>query len=345
MPRVRILDGGLGTSLEHKYGVCFSHQRPLWSSDLIVSDPKTLLECQSDFGNVPVDILTTATYQVSLEGFAATTAPQFPDGVDAASIPPFLDTALSIAAQAKRPEAAVALGLGPYGACMVPSQEYSGAYDSAHNSVQSLLQWHEERLRLFTGLSGLKDRIGILALETVPRVDEIVAIRKAISRLPELAGVPFWISCLYPGDDGRLPDGTSAEDAITAMLGEDASSSRPWGIGINCTKVEKLDGLVRNYESAVSKLAKEGKISQWPALVLYPDGTRGEVYNTTTQQWEVADTASSAERAAWETVLSQVVRDASTRGNWAEIIVGGCCRSSSDDIAKLRNTLQSQGLI
>lgn len=74
--RVLVLDGGLGTSLEDKYGVRFnSATTPLWSTHLLVDGQDTLLSCQKDFGDVPVDIILTATYQLSIHGFAAFSSP------------------------------------------------------------------------------------------------------------------------------------------------------------------------------------------------------------------------------------------------------------------------------
>ena len=156
-PPVLILDGGLGTALEQKYHVAFSVAKPLWSADLLVSDPDTLLACQSDFGRgVPVDVLLTATYQVSVAGFARTKTAEFPLGIGRAQIPDYVDAAVRIAARATGRDAeaaaaaaAVALSIGPYGACMIPSQEYSGAYDEPHGSRAALYEWHLERMRLF----------------------------------------------------------------------------------------------------------------------------------------------------------------------------------------------------
>ncbi|KND87767.1 Homocysteine S-methyltransferase 1 [Tolypocladium ophioglossoides CBS 100239] len=318
MPPILILDGGLGTALEQEYNLTFSGATPLWSSHLLVSDPDTLLACQADFGRgVPVDVLLTATYQVSVAGFAGTRTAAFPQGIDSARIPGYLDAAVRIAARATQrddaerdaaaPAPAVALSLGPYGACMVPSQEYSGAYDDAHGSRAALREWHLARMRLFAGVPELSSRVAYVALETIPRVDEIEAMRQALDSVPELSSVPFWMSCLYPGDAEALPDGSTPEGAVRAMLDPNTSDAVPWGVGINCTKVWKGDPLLRRYEAAIAGMLRDGLVRDWPALVLYPDGTNGEVYNTTTQAWELPDdAATNGERASWEEQLAGV---------------------------------------
>ncbi|EFY87108.1 AdoMet-homocysteine methyltransferase [Metarhizium acridum] len=340
MKRILLLDGGLGTSLEQKYNLKFNSSKPLWSSDLLVSDPNTLLKCQSDFGAIPVDILLTATYQVSIEGFAGTKSPRFPDGISSLDIPQFLETAVEVAENATREHhGTVALSLGPYGACMIPSQEYSGKYDDAHNSQEALYDWHRERMQLFSRVQGLASRIGYISMETIPRADEIASMRRALDQVPELAGVPFWMSCLYPGDNQRLPSGESPEAALRAMFDPRVAKSVPWGVGINCAKVWKLTPLLKQYESVVHALVQDGTLPEWPALVLYPDGTNGEAYNTVTQEWEVADDAEDVTRVPWEEQLAEAVRGTEARGKWKQIVVGGCCMASSQDIARLRQAL------
>ncbi|KAF3762824.1 Homocysteine S-methyltransferase [Cryphonectria parasitica EP155] len=332
------MDGGLGTSLEDKYGLKFSHSTtPLWSSHPLVSDSRTLLACQRDFGQVPVDVIETATYQVSVPGFAATRTEQWPDGVDLASIPKFLKEAVDIAEQARgKPDATVALSLGPYGSTMIPGQEYSGSYDDAHNDEKKLCSWWADRLSLFSG-DEIVGRVSYVACETLPRLDEISAVRRAISNF---TSKPCWIACVFPGEGDRLPDGSSIDQMVEAMLAPAESKAQPWGIGINCTKMHKLEDLVAKFEDAVSKLIETGRVAAWPALVLYPDGTNGEVYNTTTQEWEVP-VGQEQKRIPWEQQLGQIVLDTAKRQRWSTILVGGCCKASHSDIRRLVDYIRS----
>ena len=291
MATIKILDGGLGTSLGDQYNIKFdSATTPLWASDLLVTDPTTLEACQRDFGNAGVDILLTATYQVSASGFALTKTPTHPDGIPVSAVGPYLTRSVDIAEAAKvRDAAAVALSLGPYGACMIPGQEYSGAYDAEHDSEEALYRWHLERLRMFVEADGgrLVGRLQYVAFETLPRLDEVRAVRRAIRDSGITA--PYWIACVFPGDEGVLPDGSSIEGVVRAAVGHLEGGSVPWGIGMNCTKIHKLPGLVERFGVAVDGALKDGIIGTAPCLVLYPDGTNGEVYNTTTQVWEKPD--------------------------------------------------------
>jgi hypothetical protein len=86
-----------------------------------------------------------------------------------------------------------------------------------------------------------------------------------------------------------LPDGSSIDDVVRAAVGPVEGGNVPWGIGMNCTKIHKLPGLVEKFGVAVGEAVQEGIVATAPYLVLYPDGTNGEVYNTTTQVWEKPD--------------------------------------------------------
>lgn len=376
-----ILDGGLGTSLEDKYKFTFSTSTPLWSSHLLLSQDALpiLRKCQSDFALAGADIILTATYQVSIEGFKASGVSST-DDIVTKYLPEALQSAIDAAAVAStksttggggRQTGRVALSIGPYGAIMVPSTEYSGLYDAAHENVESLTAWHMERFEtLFARLEeALLDRVEYIAFETIPRVDEILAVRRVMDQIRDaspssrLANIPVWISCLFPGDGETLPDGSEVETVLDALLGNTGAAKGikfvPWGIGINCTKVGKLPRLVRRYEEAVRRLVAAGEVDKWPSLVLYPDGTNGEVYNTETKKWEVPDGASVPEvghlsrlverlpptaadqflQTPWEIQLTQVVKSTSKTGQWRSILVGGCCKTTDKDIAKLRGAI------
>ncbi|KAJ5573541.1 uncharacterized protein N7459_007968 [Penicillium hispanicum] len=340
MPSIQILDGGLGTSLQDQYGVSFdSTNTPLWSSHLLVGDPATLEACQKDFGTVGVDVLLTATYQVSTEGFARTKTAEFPNGIPSSAVGRFLQTAVDVAERAKvRDSAKVALSLGPYGACMIPGQEYSGDYDVAHDSEDALYQWHLDRLRLFLEADGdLLARVQYVAFETLPRLDEVRAVRRAIRDSGITA--PFWIACVFPREDELLPDGSSIAQVVQTAVAPMSNGLVPWGVGINCTKIHKLPDLIEKFGASVNEAIAAGWISAAPTLVLYPDGTNGEVYNTTTQTWEKLtdqDKEGQGDNRPWGVQLAQVVNDASTKGPFRSFLVGGCCKASHHDIKNLR---------
>ncbi|KAL1642567.1 AdoMet-homocysteine methyltransferase [Diplodia intermedia] len=158
MATVQILGGGLGTSLEDRYGVKFNHSQPLWSSHFLIDNQDTHIACQRDFVEAGADVLLTATHQVSVKGFAITKTADFLNGIPRNAIPSYLARAVETAEQANSHGAAkMALSLGR-------------KYNAEHDTEESLHQWHRERLRLFAAVVRLRDRVQYIALETVPRI-------------------------------------------------------------------------------------------------------------------------------------------------------------------------------
>ncbi len=66
-PVVRILDGGLSTALE-KSGYEISGD-PLWSARLLATDPACVVAAHEKFVHAGADVITTASYQASVDGF------------------------------------------------------------------------------------------------------------------------------------------------------------------------------------------------------------------------------------------------------------------------------------
>jgi homocysteine S-methyltransferase len=167
-----------------------------------------------------------------------------------------------------------------------------------------------------------------VAFETLPRLDEIRAVRRAIHD----AGitVPFWVACVFPREDDSLPDGSSIEQVVQAAIAPMDDGYVPWGIGINCTKLHKLSGLIEKFGDSVSAVITAGDSSAPPSFVLYPDGTNGEVYNTTTQVWEKpAGYNSNGDRDTVRLSLSQGCLQA-TSTNWMIALLGSSTGPSGE---------------
>ena len=224
----------------------------------------------------------------------------------------------------------VALSLGAYGATMQPSTEYTGQYSPpAMRTVKGLREWHEERVNVFRTDARTWVDIDFVAFETLPVIEEVKAVREVMTDVDK----KWWVSCVFPGAEIELPDGTGAEACVEAMLG--GEGPKPWGIGVNCTEVGKIPELVLRFEKALGKLI--GKSEGWPWLVMYPDGAKGEVYNSITQHWERKDGGSGHGTAKpWNEEMLEIVEKARNEGLWAGVLVGGCCKTTVDDIGKLR---------
>ncbi|PBP25789.1 homocysteine S-methyltransferase [Diplocarpon rosae] len=323
---ILLLDGGLGTTLACQHGCTFSDSTPLWSSHLLLSDPDSaLLKTQTAFADAGADVLLSATYQASYEGFARTG-----DGVGEREAGRLMRRSVKIARasfrQKESEKGTVALGLGAYGATMVPSQEYSGQYDESHLSRSDSLEEEEEKIHVWGD-------IGYVAFETVPLLQEIEAVRAVMTGMER----KFWVSCVFPGEENKLPDGSCIRDVVKAMLERQKGLAVPWGIGVNCTKVGKVEGLIMEFEKEIQLLMGRRE-AEWPSLVIYPDGTDGEIYNTVTKEW-VKGSAGSGSKTTWDETIFGIVERARERGRWRSILVGGCCKTTPEDIGRLRRRI------
>lgn len=328
---ILLLDGGLGTTLEDQYGIVFSSDTPLWSSHLLISSPSTLEQVHSAFANAGADIVLTATYQASFEGFSRTHV----NGicVESAQAEQHMLSAVSIARSVFAPKTGlVALSCGAYGATMVPSTEYSGEYGPM--TGPELETFHSGRLLLFLSNPDAWNDIDLIAFETLPRLDEILAVRQVAALIPLDKRKPYWISLVFPGNDDSLPDGTSVAQAVTALLST-KHENVPFAIGINCTKVHKLHHLITQFEQSILDASLA-----FPTLVLYPDGVGGQVYNTAQQKWLDVNPTHQAAARPWHEHVAQIVREAQDRHMWRSIIVGGCCKTTPEHIARLRQSLE-----
>jgi homocysteine S-methyltransferase len=206
---------------------------------------------------------------------------------------------------------------------MIPSTEYSGAYGAM--TEEDLYNFHMDRISTFTSSEEWKE-IDLVAFETLPRIDEVRAARNVMLGV---ADKPYWISCVFPNDDQKLPDGSGIDELVSIMLKGEKS---PWAIGINCTKIHKIAGLVKAFEDAARRQAL-----QLPRLVVYPDGAGGKVYDTKLQEWIGDD----GDQTPWEEQLSDIVSESNKRGAWKGIVVGGCCKTTPSHIRRLRQRLDA----
>ena len=378
---VLLLDGGLGTCLESKpYSIQFSPATPLWSSHLLVSSPETLLELHKAYAIAGSDVLLTATYQASLEGFAATPKHALTDSLpsenqgkdarfakdetnglvsqsyDEEDASQIMRSALPLArkafTRASKP-GKVALSLGAYGATMRPSAEYTGNYfPEEMNSSESLARWHRQRLEVFQSDAATWKHVDYVAFETLPVLAEVRAVRRVMGQCNSRSDKKWWISCVFPNDDLNLPDGSTVSELVDAMIGGvHTGGQQPWGIGINCTSITRLESLIVLFEAAVMKIIQDSQAQAsspqqtWPWLVVYPDGAEGLVYNTTSQTWDEVESKCNAPNTnSWDEEVAMIVGRASERAFWKGILVGGCCKTTPDHIARLRARMIDQGL-
>jgi homocysteine S-methyltransferase len=293
-----VLDGGLATELEAA-GHDLSDR--LWSARLLRDDPDAIEAAHLAFLRAGADIVETASYQASMEGFVAA-------GLDGGEAERLLRVSVQLARAACRTFAAergdvgsalVAASVGPYGAMLADGQEYTGDYGSA--SLDDVRGFHERRLR--TLISAGPDCI---ACETIPRADEAGVLA---GLLDELEAPEAWIS--FSCRDGhRTAGGDAIEDAVARAV----TSDRVVAVGVNCTDPEYVDEL----------LVRCGSVTDRP-LIAYPNG--GRVWDGRTRTWlsQGADRLPAPRVVLWR-----------SRG---AVVIGGCCGLGPAAIAAVAATL------
>jgi homocysteine S-methyltransferase len=181
---VLVTDGGLATELEAR-GHDLSDD--LWSARLLMDAPEEIAAVHDAFFAAGAVIATTASYQASFDGYAQR-------GIGRTDAELLLRRSVELGREARDRAGGtgwVAASVGPYGATLAGGEEYIGRYGL---SVSALADWHRPRLEILTAAQP-----DVLALETVPDIDEAEALVELVQDL----GVPAWLSYTIAGEHTR----------------------------------------------------------------------------------------------------------------------------------------------
>ncbi|MGY1603695.1 homocysteine S-methyltransferase [Geodermatophilus sp. SYSU D00815] len=253
-----VLDGGLATELERR-GHDLSGE--LWSARLLRDAPAAIAAAHAAFAAAGAQVVTTATYQATYEGFARA-------GLEHADTDRLLARAVRLARRAA-PDAWVAGSIGPYGAVLADGSEYTGAY-ADDMTVAQLRRFHRPRMELLAGL------VDVLACETVPAAAEAAAVLAEAAVLD----VPVWLSLTTVVDDDgvvRTRRGEPAADVFALA----ADTPGLVAVGVNCTDPA---GVL----PAVDAAAASGV-----PVVVYPNS--GETWDAAARRW-TGEPARAADR-------------------------------------------------
>ncbi|MGC2652501.1 MAG: homocysteine S-methyltransferase, partial [Mycobacterium sp.] len=270
---VLISDGGLATELEAR-GRDLSDA--LWSARLLVDAPNEITAVHAAFFRAGARIATSASYQASFEGFSAF-------GLGRDDTARLLRRSVELAVTARDeagPGRWVAASVGPYGAALADGSEYRGRYGL---SVQQLESWHEPRLQLLAEAGA-----DVLALETVPDIDEAEALLNLVRRLK----VPAWLSYTVDGERTRAGQPLVEAFALAEGIPEIVA------VGVNCCAPDDV-------LPAIEMAAKTGK-----PVIVYPNS--GERWDDKRHAWLGPSRFSAALAGQWVAAGAR--------------ILGGCCR-------------------
>lgn len=305
-----ILDGGFSTCLEHRG---YHLDRLLWSGLAVIECPEIVEEVHKSFLAHGADIITTSSYQVSYEGFSTR-------GYNVEEVNDVIRRSTAIAVKARdsfhlrKHLPLVAASVGTFGAHLADGSEYVGRYDM---STRDLIDWHREKFEVIS-----RSGCDLIACETVPCVDESMALAELLSELPADMARSSWLS-MACSSDSALNSNEPLEDALRVI--EDPnnftiSSGHRFGIGINCTNPQYIAGLLEVIADNCSRSR---------TIVVYPNS--GEMYNEVDKVWH-------SRGVALPTIpeLVPVWYDLGAR------VIGGCCRTTPDTVSEIKTCLEKK---
>ncbi|MFF7359536.1 homocysteine S-methyltransferase [Streptomyces sp. NPDC008125] len=253
-----VLDGGLSNQLEAQ-GCELSDA--LWSARLLADAPEQIEAAHTAYARAGAQVLTTASYQATFEGFARR-------GFGHRRVRELLGRSVELARRAADHagrETWVAASVGPYGAMLADGSEYRGGYGL---SVQELERFHRPRVEALAAAGP-----DVLALETVPDTDEARALLRAVAG----TGTPVWLSYTVAG--GLTRAGQPLREACAQAAGNDQVIA----VGVNCCDPAEADAAVRCAAEATGK-----------PVVVYPNS--GERWDARSRRWTGASTYGGPER-------------------------------------------------
>jgi homocysteine S-methyltransferase len=245
--RPMILDGGLSTQIQRHQG---DISGPLWSAKALLDTPQLVQQAHRDFVLAGSEVLITASYQVSREGFVSA-------GLTAKEADLALETSVLLAREASQGSATlVAASVGPYGAILHDGSEYRGNYGLSQEYLES---FHRARVEVLASCEP-----DFFAVETIPDVTEAQALAVVLADFPD---IPAWFS-FTASDDAHLPSGETIEEAVLAV------SAVPglYAVGVNCVAPEHVGGLIQRIRA----------VSDTP-LIVYPNA--GGVWSASAETW------------------------------------------------------------
>ena len=284
-----VLDGAMSTPLE-RLGADTNND--LWTAKALIDNKELVYEVHKMYFEAGADLIITDTYQANVQAFEKV-------GYSEKEARNLIKKAVKIAQKARDDyenrtgkHNYIAGTIGPYGAYLANGSEYRGDYEL---SVEEYQQFHLPRIEELVNAE-----VDILAIETQPKLDEVLAILELLKKKypQQKVYVSYTLS-----DDDTISDGTPLPRAIHAL--EDYS--QVIAVGINCVKLELVEPALKNMKEITDK-----------HLIVYPNSSA--VYDPKSKTWSQPKTS-----ATFEELIP----------NWYEAgarIIGGCCTTGPKEI-------------
>lgn len=230
-----LIDGGLSTALEelgeHPTGL-------LWTAATLLDRPEVVTAAHRRYVEAGADVVISASYQASEQGFVAA-------GLTTAEARRLLASTTEVARASGAP--LVACSVGPYGACLGDGSEYHGRYMASWAEVRA---FHRARLEVLVPTAP-----DLFAVETIPTLAEAEIV---VNELRRLTDAPAWLS-FSCRDEVHTCGGDVLADAAVRL------APSLTAIGVNCTAPRFVEPLLRSVDVGLPLVAYPNHGAQWDA--------------------------------------------------------------------------------
>lgn len=273
---------------------------PLWSAKLLIDGPDLIRQVHEDYFRAGADVCTSASYQASLLGFVRRgLAPR--QAIDLIKLSVRLVREARDRFWSEGPIGRLRPIIAASVGCYGATLGDGAEYHGRYDlDADDLIDWHRPRIETL-----LDESLDLLACETIPCLAEAVALAKLLTEIK----APAWVSfCCQDGE--TLSSGEPFAEAVQMM---DALPSLV-AVGVNCTAPGDVESLIAIARRNTSK-----------PILAYPN--RGGVWNASTKTWDMPAAPLDWGQAglSWRTA--------------GATLLGGCCRTTPDDIRRLRAAL------
>ncbi|HXF86670.1 MAG TPA: homocysteine S-methyltransferase [Anaerolineales bacterium] len=290
---VLVIDGALATELERRG---YDLKDELWSAKILLEQPEAIKQLHYDYFQAGADCAITASYQATIQGFVKR-------GLSEKEALDLIRKSVWLAIEARdefwAEEANRRGRIKPFIAASVGPYGAFLADGSEYRgnyglSEKELMDFHRPRMKVL-----IEAGADLLACETIPSLIEAQALAKLLREFPNTLA---WFS-FSARDEKHISEGQVFADCVKLL--ED--HPQIVAIGINCTSPKYVPSLIRSAKQYTRK-----------PLLTYPNS--GEAYDAVKNDWDGHPAVESfgEEARKWY--------DAGAR------LIGGCCRTTPDDI-------------
>ncbi|CCE82713.1 Piso0_002454 [Millerozyma farinosa CBS 7064] len=320
-----VLDGALGTELESIIPSTSKSQPrddPLWSTRVLINEPKLVEEVHYRYLMSGSNIITTCTYQASLCGllkYGDHFSKEDALGLWQKSVDVGKSAARRYYKECSRAQRVLIAGsIGPYGAYLADGSEYSGNYGDFSN--KQLEQFHFDLMKFLI----LNKDVDLIGVETLPSLREFKVLFKLFLKLSNKynSNKKIYFSFDFKNEH-VLCDGSSMENVfffINKHLAKSQSlANNILAIGCNCIDYKLVTSILEQF--------KYLNTFEVPTIV-YPNF--GFTYNKGTDRYKAHKDLDKWKRLANEWLDYNVK------------LIGGCCSTGPQEIKIISDLLKER---